>query len=93
MRIIALALAVLCCGCLTVRTDVGTDANGNPRMTQVVSGRAGAAVKAASQSLDGKITIDPDTGILTIEIISGQDAEGVDSDAEALLAVIRLLAP
>lgn len=94
MRTIALAVIVLLLpACATVLTEAGADENGRPFMRQEVSGTAGAVVKAAQQSLDGKITIDPSTGILTVEIISGQDTEGIAADAEALLAVIRLLAP
>lgn len=94
MRTIVLALiTLLLSACATVLTEAGADENGRPFMRQEVSGTAGAVVKAAQQSLDGKITIDPATGILTVEIISGQDTEGVASDTEALLAVIRLLAP
>lgn len=94
MRTIALAVIVLLLpACAMVLTEAGADKNGRPFMRQQVRGTAGAVVKAAQQSLDGKITIDPDTGILTVEIISGQDTEGVAADAETLLAVIRLLAP
>ena len=91
MRLWIPILAVLCSGCLTIETRVGADADGNPSMTQTVSGRAGAAVKAAKQSLDGKITVDPDTGILTVDIVSGQDAEGASSDMEAVMSGLKML--
>lgn len=98
LAIAALAITMLVAtlfltACAHVITEAGADENGRPFMRQEVSGTAGAVVKAAQQSLDGKITIDPDTGILAVEIISGQNAESVAADAEALLAVIRLLSP
>lgn len=82
MIIWAVWLCVYLSGCatMTIRTEAGADADGKPFMIQEVSGKAKAVIEASRQTLDGTLTIDPDTGILTVEIKSGQAVEGLEVD-------------
>lgn len=75
-------------GCATVLTETGADANGRPFLRQEVSGTAKAVVNAAKQSIDGHLTVDPDTGILKVDIVSGQQAEGVQGDGLEMVTTV-----
>lgn len=67
-------------GCATVITETGADENGRPFLRQEVSGTAKAVIKAANQNIDADMRIDPETGIVYVDIVSGQKAEGVQGD-------------
>lgn len=90
------------CATMTIRTEAGADADGKPFMVQEVSGKAKAVIEASRQTLDGTLTIDPDTGILTVDIKSGQAVEGLEVDgldaiagffAKTLAEIVSIYAP
>lgn len=83
--VVGLVFGAALTGCATVITETGADANGRPFLRQEVSGTAKAVVRAANQNIDADMRIDPETGIVHVDIVSGQQAEGVQGDGLELI--------
>lgn len=77
-------------GCATIETTItGPGYKYKERITAI----GGGSIEKASQSLGGKLKVYKEDGtpLVDVELDSTQQAEGVVSDMEAILAGLRLL--
>ena len=77
-------------GCATIETTItGPGYKYKERITAI----GGGSIEKASQSLGGKLKVYSESGtpLVDVELDSTQQAEGVMSDMEAILAGLKLL--
>lgn len=90
MRYFILALTLLLPSCATIETTItGPGYKYKERITAI----GGGSIEKASQSLGGKLKVYNEDGspLVDVELQSNQDAEGMTSDMEAILAIVKLV--
>lgn len=91
MKFLALAIAALFCGCAHM-VNKATGPHGYEYKTSITA-IGGGSIERAIQSMGGTLKVYGEDGkpLVDVEIDSSQDAEGMTSDAQAILAGLKLL--
>lgn len=91
MKYIALASVFILAGCATIETTV--TGPGGYKYKERITAIGGASIEKASQSLGGRLRVFNENGspLIEVELDSVQEAEGVKSEMDAILAGLKLL--